>query len=292
MPFEHAEDLDAQQRGVALFQTMGLSEMAHWAQVHLDIIARFGRFPHRNAVLGRASTPAETGLPEGRRIRRAECRNPPCPGRSASRLLNSPHYCALQSRFRFGGFSHEDTGARGGDRRRRGRRRHALSSGQEGLERRRPDRAQGADLRLHLACRRPAAAVQPVLFGGPDPQVFGQALWRARGRDRPACGLQEGLQHPPRPHQGPLGRVHVLRRRGRDHRRQGQCADAAAGQGDLAAVRDRRPDRRHPASRRRLHPAGRPDPGHGQGCAQPRRRDLPQHHRHRASSRSPMASGW
>ena len=59
MPFEHAEDLDAQHRGVALFQTMGLSEMAHWAQVHLDIIARFGRFPHRNPVLGRVSTPAE-----------------------------------------------------------------------------------------------------------------------------------------------------------------------------------------------------------------------------------------
>ena len=59
MPFEHAEDLDAQHRGVALFQTMGLSEMAHWAKVHLDIIARFGRFPHRNRVLGRMSTPAE-----------------------------------------------------------------------------------------------------------------------------------------------------------------------------------------------------------------------------------------
>ncbi len=59
MPYEHAEDLDAQQRGVALFQTMGLSEMAHWARVHLDIIVRFGRFPHRNAVLGRVSTPAE-----------------------------------------------------------------------------------------------------------------------------------------------------------------------------------------------------------------------------------------
>lgn len=59
MPFEHAEDIDAQRRGVALFQTMGLSEMAYWAQVHLDIIARFGRFPHRNPVLGRASTPAE-----------------------------------------------------------------------------------------------------------------------------------------------------------------------------------------------------------------------------------------
>lgn len=59
MPFEHAEDLDAQWRGVSLFQTMGLNDMAHWAKVHLDIIARFGRFPHRNAVLGRASTPEE-----------------------------------------------------------------------------------------------------------------------------------------------------------------------------------------------------------------------------------------
>jgi uncharacterized protein (DUF924 family) len=59
MPYEHAEDLDAQHRGVALFQTMGLSEMAYWAKVHLDIIARFGRFPHRNPVLGRVSSPAE-----------------------------------------------------------------------------------------------------------------------------------------------------------------------------------------------------------------------------------------
>lgn len=59
MPFEHAEDLDAQHRGVALFRTMGLSEMAYWAQVHLGIIARFGRFPHRNPVLGRVSTPDE-----------------------------------------------------------------------------------------------------------------------------------------------------------------------------------------------------------------------------------------
>jgi uncharacterized protein (DUF924 family) len=33
--------------------------MAYWAQVHLEIIARFGRFPHRNAVLGRVSTPEE-----------------------------------------------------------------------------------------------------------------------------------------------------------------------------------------------------------------------------------------
>lgn len=59
MPLEHAEDLDAQHRCVALFRTLGLSDMAHWAQIHLDIIARFGRFPHRNAVLGRQSTADE-----------------------------------------------------------------------------------------------------------------------------------------------------------------------------------------------------------------------------------------
>jgi len=59
MPYEHAEDLDAQHRGVALFHTMGQHELAYWAQIHLDIIARFGRFPHRNPVLGRVSTPEE-----------------------------------------------------------------------------------------------------------------------------------------------------------------------------------------------------------------------------------------
>ena len=59
MPFEHAEDLDAQNRCVALFRTLGLQDQAHWAQVHLDIITRFGRFPHRNSVLGRVSTPQE-----------------------------------------------------------------------------------------------------------------------------------------------------------------------------------------------------------------------------------------
>jgi uncharacterized protein (DUF924 family) len=59
MPFEHAEDLDAQWRCVALFQVMGQDDMAHWARVHLDIIQRFGRFPHRNPILGRKSTAEE-----------------------------------------------------------------------------------------------------------------------------------------------------------------------------------------------------------------------------------------
>ena len=59
MPFEHAENLDAQHRGVALFETMGLHDRAYYAQEHLEIIARFGRFPHRNSILGRKSTAAE-----------------------------------------------------------------------------------------------------------------------------------------------------------------------------------------------------------------------------------------
>jgi uncharacterized protein (DUF924 family) len=59
LPFEHAEAMDPQMRCVALFTTRGPSEMIYWAQLHLDIIARFGRFPHRNRVLGRKSTPEE-----------------------------------------------------------------------------------------------------------------------------------------------------------------------------------------------------------------------------------------
>ena len=59
MPFEHAEDLDVQNRCVALFGTLGLSGMVYYAEMHLDIIARFGRFPHRNPILGRKSTAAE-----------------------------------------------------------------------------------------------------------------------------------------------------------------------------------------------------------------------------------------
>jgi uncharacterized protein (DUF924 family) len=59
MPFEHAEDLACQDRAVALFTSMGLLEMVHWANLHKDIIVRFGRFPHRNPILGRTSTPDE-----------------------------------------------------------------------------------------------------------------------------------------------------------------------------------------------------------------------------------------
>lgn len=59
MPFEHSENIDDQWRCVSLFQSLGLNDMVHWAKVHLDIIVRFGRFPHRNQVLGRISRPEE-----------------------------------------------------------------------------------------------------------------------------------------------------------------------------------------------------------------------------------------
>jgi uncharacterized protein (DUF924 family) len=59
LPFTHAEELAAQERGVALNEAWGEADAVQWARHHRDIIARFGRFPHRNASLGRESTPAE-----------------------------------------------------------------------------------------------------------------------------------------------------------------------------------------------------------------------------------------
>ncbi|MBW8897860.1 MAG: DUF924 domain-containing protein [Massilia sp.] len=64
MPFEHAEDAYMQERAVELFGNLaagqpGFDEMLDYAHRHRGVIARFGRFPHRNAILGRASTPEE-----------------------------------------------------------------------------------------------------------------------------------------------------------------------------------------------------------------------------------------
>lgn len=62
LPFEHSETLADQQRACALTEPLALPETndAHrYACAHRDIIARFGRFPHRNAALGRVSTPGE-----------------------------------------------------------------------------------------------------------------------------------------------------------------------------------------------------------------------------------------
>lgn len=59
LPFEHAEDLAAQERCVALMRSLDDAELVKWAEAHRVIIARFGRFPHRNQALGRASTAEE-----------------------------------------------------------------------------------------------------------------------------------------------------------------------------------------------------------------------------------------
>jgi uncharacterized protein (DUF924 family) len=59
LPFEHSEDLADQERGLTLYKAAGDDDGLKWAKIHADIIRRFGRFPHRNAVLGRVSTPEE-----------------------------------------------------------------------------------------------------------------------------------------------------------------------------------------------------------------------------------------
>ena len=63
MPFEHSEDPAMQERSLALFGALaaetGVAGQLDWAQRHAEVIRRFGRFPHRNALLGRSSTPEE-----------------------------------------------------------------------------------------------------------------------------------------------------------------------------------------------------------------------------------------
>ena len=63
LPFEHSESLADQERCLALMQEIAVfpqtADLPKWAEAHLAIIRRFGRFPHRNAALGRESTPEE-----------------------------------------------------------------------------------------------------------------------------------------------------------------------------------------------------------------------------------------
>ena len=62
MPFQHSEKLDDQNRAVLLFTELGDEEQLGYAKNHREIIERFGRFPHRNAILGRApSRPTRCG---------------------------------------------------------------------------------------------------------------------------------------------------------------------------------------------------------------------------------------
>jgi uncharacterized protein (DUF924 family) len=67
MPFEHAEDRALQDQSLALFAQLnetgpGFGGVLDYARSHRDVIARFGRFPHRNRILGRASTPEEAAF--------------------------------------------------------------------------------------------------------------------------------------------------------------------------------------------------------------------------------------
>ncbi len=74
MPLMHAEDLAAQDRGIVAFATLAeevpeavrpqFFEYLLFAVKHRRIVQRFGRFPHRNAILGRATTPEEAAFLE------------------------------------------------------------------------------------------------------------------------------------------------------------------------------------------------------------------------------------
>jgi len=63
LPFEHAEDRDAQRESLRLFDRLAREtasvDVLQYAMLHYAIVDRFGRFPHRNAILGRASSAAE-----------------------------------------------------------------------------------------------------------------------------------------------------------------------------------------------------------------------------------------
>ena len=69
LPFEHSEDLEDQRRSVELFRglaaEMGSEDLLAYAVRHEEIIERFGRFPHRNEILGRATSPEEAEFLEG-----------------------------------------------------------------------------------------------------------------------------------------------------------------------------------------------------------------------------------
>jgi uncharacterized protein (DUF924 family) len=65
LPFEHSEDIADQDRCIALCRASGDADALKWAELHADIIRRFGRFPHRNAVLGRPTTAEEQAFLDG-----------------------------------------------------------------------------------------------------------------------------------------------------------------------------------------------------------------------------------
>jgi len=65
MPFMHSEVLAEQERCVQLFAAFGDAELSKYADEHREVIAKFGRFPHRNRILARATSPAEQAFLDG-----------------------------------------------------------------------------------------------------------------------------------------------------------------------------------------------------------------------------------
>lgn len=65
LPFEHSEDPRDQELSIEYYAELGDKSLLEWAEKHKAIIDRFGRYPHRNAVLGRASTPEEMAFLAG-----------------------------------------------------------------------------------------------------------------------------------------------------------------------------------------------------------------------------------
>jgi uncharacterized protein (DUF924 family) len=65
LPFEHSEDMADQERCVALYRATDDADGLKWAEHHADIVRRFGRFPHRNKLLGRPSTAEEQAFLDG-----------------------------------------------------------------------------------------------------------------------------------------------------------------------------------------------------------------------------------
>ena len=64
MPMMHCELIDIQEQSIPLFERYTIDEVAEFAKKHRDIVARFGHFPHRNAILGRPSTAEEIAFLE------------------------------------------------------------------------------------------------------------------------------------------------------------------------------------------------------------------------------------
>lgn len=65
LPFMHSELLADQHRSVQLYEALGDADLSTYALTHRDVVAKFGRFPHRNRMMGRETTPAEQEFLDG-----------------------------------------------------------------------------------------------------------------------------------------------------------------------------------------------------------------------------------